>query len=418
MPEPILILPAWLTATLGTVGLGAGAITMAPQISKIVNDKSAKGTSWAMAAINGFGTSILLGFCGATVSILGVGPIALGLGITTLSLAAIRTVSGITLIGMKYYYDYKYLNNKINEIKNLINQLSEISKTPNKYLLDLINHINETRSQNIGKRTISNKQVGELKKEAIEDFIKIINYLEEKKSNQQYNPKEIKIMNQIKKEITNLFSAGKHYQNTSHQMKTLIDQNEKINEIFKKLIIQNDSSIQTKLNNLNKQIDNFKELIKQHEELKKQKSERMQRNIISRGIKKFSKDTIPFAFGNDSKKLNKKISNKMNEIPQSQEKLKEILDFISNNHFNKLDENDKKIFLEIASELYSKEIELAIKNGELAIIHNINCQNQESDLNAKTEYKLKTSNSSLFSNIFAFHNALEIQATQQTVSIQ
>ena len=197
MSAPILAVPAWFTGALGTVGLGAGAVTMVPQISKIVNDKSAKGTSWAMATINGFGTSILLVFCGATVTIFGVAPIALGLGITTLTLAGIRTIAGITLIGMKYHYDYKYLDKKINLITRLIKDFSKITESNNTYLLGLIEEIETSRSQTIGKRRISNKQANELTKNAIDNFIKIINSLEKMDQENKLNNKEKEIANKI-----------------------------------------------------------------------------------------------------------------------------------------------------------------------------------------------------------------------------
>ena len=367
MSAPILAVPAWFTGALGTVGLGAGAVTMVPQISKIVNDKSAKGTSWAMATINGFGTSILLVFCGATVTIFGVAPIALGLGITTLTLAGIRTIAGITLIGMKYHYDYKYLDKKINLITRLIKDFSKITESNNTYLLGLIEEIETSRSQTIGKRRISNKQANELTKNAIDNFIKIINSLEKMDQENKLNNKEKEIANKIKKEITDLLFAGKYYQSASSEMKDLVAQHEKVKEIFNKL--SNNEATKKTFNDLNTKIDNFKKLIDQLDNLKNEKNKRLGRNVIVRAGKKFFKDTVPFAFGGDLKKLNQEISKKMNEISQAKDQLKKIVNYIGENHFDSLDANYKNIMIVIASDLYKNEIQEAIKNNELQIVN-------------------------------------------------
>ena len=150
-------------------------------------------------------------------------------------------------------------------------------------------------------------------------------------------------------------------------MKDLVAQHEKVKEIFNKL--SNNEATKKTFNDLNTKIDNFKKLIDQLDNLKNEKNKRLGRNVIVRAGKKFFKDTVPFAFGGDLKKLNQEISKKMNEISQAKDQLKKIVNYIGENHFDSLDANYKNIMIVIASDLYKNEIQEAIKNNELQIVN-------------------------------------------------
>ena len=359
MAAPLLTLPLWLTAALGTAGLGAGAITMVPQISKIVHDKSAKGTSWAMSGINAGGTSILLAFCGATVLVVGAGPLALGLGVTTLTLAGIRTISGITLLGMKYHYDYKYLNSTINSIEKKIQEL-KIDDTIKTNLQDEINAINTARTQSIGKRKLQNTQVSELKEESITKLLNIMNILNDQKDTDQ-NDKKTKKINAINKKILELLVAGKFYTKTPDKMKQIIDISCKINHILKSLSKNHNTTVDGK-------IENLKQIINKLDKLKKDKTQRLERNALFRGIKKFAKETLPFAFGKDVKKSNKEVAKEMSEISKIEDELKKMICEITPEEFNKLDDDEKKDLYEMSFTLFDKEIKDKIENGEILYV--------------------------------------------------
>lgn len=369
MVAPLLVLPGWLIAALGTAGLGAGAVTMVPQISKIINDKSAKGTSWAMAGINGVGTSVLLLFCGATVTIVGTTSAAFGLGIATLTLAGVRTISGITLIAMKYYYDHKYLDNKIKLISELVRDMNLDPKKEGK-ILGLIGGINKSRTQSFGEKEVINKQVGELKKEAIDGLNDIIRCLDG--YTDDLDEKQYKQSEKIQREIFGILFAGKHYQNAKGDVSTLISYTEKLRAVLCDVAMRTDKGDAVQLRSLSyrlhQNIENFKELHDRLNNLGAEKNERLNRNVIFRAAKRFAKETIPFAFDSELKKINREISKNMYRISEIKDDLKNVLNDLGEKRFEELNDNERGVVVEIGAFLYSEEIKIAIENGDIQLV--------------------------------------------------